>query len=556
MTNEKMMDEKSFDALLNEVGSNPREGFLTKATVLSVDKAGIHVDVGLKTESIISQREFGGDEVKAGDIVDVFVERYEGPEGSVVASRSKARREKAWVVLEEKVANGESIDGIITEHVRGGFIVDVYGVQAFMPGSHAGTRPNEQFEIPTPTQEFKIIKMDRARSNVIVSRRLVLEKSQKANREEFLKSMKVNSIVKGIVKNITDYGAFVDIGGMDGLLHVTDLSWKRVNHPKEILKVGQELDVKIIDFNKETQRVSLGVKQLTDNPWAEEFNKVKVGDRLFGKVSSVTDYGAFVELDNGLEGLVHMSEMSWTKKNIHPNKIVSEGEKIEVEVIEKDKEKRRLSFGLKQCKANPWNTYAKEHKAGEIIESTIKNITEFGLFIGLNDEIDGMVHIGDLDWDKPAEESIKEYKTGDKIKAKILDIQAEKERISLSIKHAKEDRKDASSSVKKGTVVNAVITEISDDALIVDLDGARGTISKMDLSQNKSDCDLSKFKVGDKVEAKVVSLLKDRTAKLSIKAFDFDEQKKTLKEYDKPVSSGSVLKDILGEAIEAKKSDK
>ncbi|MBN2780015.1 MAG: 30S ribosomal protein S1, partial [Alphaproteobacteria bacterium] len=548
MSDEKLMDAASFEALLTQADSAPREGFLTKATVLAVDKAGIHVDVGLKTESIISPREFGGDEVNVGDIVDVYVERYEGPTGSVIASRSKARREKAWVILEEKIANGESIEGSIIENVRGGFIVDVYGVQAFMPGSHAGTRPNEKIEIPSEKQEFKVIKMDRARANVIVSRRAVLEKTQRANREEFLQNMKVDSVVKGIVKNITDYGAFVDIGGLDGLLHVTDLSWKRVNHPKEILKVGQELDVKIIEFDKETQRVSLGVKQLTDNPWAEEFAKIKVGSRLTGKVSSVTDYGAFVELESGLEGLIHMSEMSWTKKNIHPSKIVSEGETVEVEVLEIDTEKRRLSFGLKQCKPNPWDAYTKEHAIGDIVESTIKNITEFGLFIGLNDEIDGMVHIGDLDWDKSGEEAIKEYKIGDKIKAKILDIKPEKERISLSLKHAVEDRTEsaATASAKKGQVAKAVITEITDNALIVEFDGAKGMISKMDLAQSKADCDLGKFKVGETVEAKVLSTLKDGMTKLSIKAHETEEQKKVLKEYDKPAESGSVLKDILG----------
>ncbi|MHA1540976.1 MAG: 30S ribosomal protein S1 [Alphaproteobacteria bacterium] len=548
------LNNKEFDALLESASSNPREGYLAKATVLNVDKAGVHIDVGLKTEGVIPANEFGGDIPKQNDIIDVFVERYEGPDGNVLASRSKARREKAWVVLDEKIANKEPVEGVVTEHIRGGFLVDIYGIQAFMPGSHASLRYNEKITIPSPKQEFKIIKLDRASANLIVSHRLVLEKTEKKRRTEFLKDMKVGAITKGTVKNLTEYGAFVDIGGMDGLLHVTDISWKRIGHPKEVLKVGQELDVKITDYNKETQRVSLGVKQLTDNPWAKEFEKIKVGDRLKGKVSSVTEYGAFIELENELEGLVHMSEMSWTKKNVHPSTIVKKGQQVEVQVVEVDLQKKRISLGLKQCLPNPWVAYAEKHSEGEIIESKIKNITEFGVFIGLDDQIDGMVHIGDLDWDKDSTEILKEYKVGDVVKAKIIEILPMKERVSLSIKHVKEDRKEVSS--KKGSTVSGKIIEITDSELIIDLDGAKGSVSKMNLAKEKSDCDLSKFKVNTQIDAKVLSVLKDGTAKLSIKAFDIEQEKKALKEYENPEQTGSVLKDILGEAIEAKKDKK
>ncbi len=360
MSEQKLMDDQSFNDLLSSSEASPREGFLTKASVLSVDKSIVKVDVGLKTEGNINRHEFGADEVKTGDIVDVYIERYEGPRGEVIASRSRARREKAWTVLEEKVAKGENAEGIIIEHVRGGFIVDIYGISAFMPGSQAATRSGEQIDLPTEKQEFKILKMDHARSNVIVSRRSIIEEAQRGKREIFMRSIQVGAKVKGIVKNITEYGAFVDIGGMDGLLHVTDLSWKRVANTKEILSVGQEIEVKIIDFNPETQRISLGMKQLQEDPWGEELSKTKSGDRLKGKVASITDYGAFVELPNGIEGLVHVSEMSWTKKNIHPNRILKIGDMIDVEVLEVNNEKRRLSLGMKQCIQNPWTKYGEK----------------------------------------------------------------------------------------------------------------------------------------------------------------------------------------------------
>ena len=372
MSEEKLMDAQSFEALLDSSDLNPREGFLTKATVIAVEKDYVKADVGLKTEATISIREFGADEVKVGDIVDVYVERYEGPKGAVIASRSKARREKAWSVLEEKVANGETVDGIIIEHVRGGYIVDVYGVSAFLPGSQAEIRPSEKrIEIPSEKKEFKIIKMDHARSNVIVSRRAVLEEQQREQRESFFRTLQVGATVKGTIKNITDYGAFVDIGGMDGLLHVTDISWNRVSNPREVLSVGDQLDVKIIDFNPETQRISLGLKQLSEDPWAGKLDKINVGDRMKGKVATLTDYGAFVELPDSIEGLVHVSEMSWTKKNVHPSKFLTVGDEVEVEVLEVDSEKRRLSLGIKQCKENPWIAYAASHKIGDIVDSEV-----------------------------------------------------------------------------------------------------------------------------------------------------------------------------------------
>ncbi|MBN2675669.1 MAG: 30S ribosomal protein S1 [Alphaproteobacteria bacterium] len=555
MSEEKfMMDDTSFESLLDKANLNPREGFLTKATVLNVEKEFIHADVGLKTEALIPTREFGGDEVKIGDIIDVYIERYEGPQGKVIASRLKARREKAWTLLEEKVANNETVEGSVVEHVRGGFIVDLYGVSAFLPGSQAGTRLGEKIDIPTPKQEFKVLKMDHSRSNVIVSRRALLEEAERGKREEFMRNIQIGTIAKGLVKNITDYGAFVDIGGMDGLLHVTDMSWNRISNPRDFLKVNQEIDVKIIDFNPETQRISLGVKQLSEDPWAGKLDELSVGQRLKGKISNITDYGAFVELENGIEGLIHVSEMSWTKKNIHPSKIIEVGQEVEIQVLEVDSEKRRLSFGLKQCLENPWVKFAQEHKDGEIINSEVKNITEFGLFIGLDSEIDGMIHIGDLDWDQPGEDVIKSYKVGDKVQAKIIDIQPEKERVSLSIKHVKEDRKEV--RIDRNAVVSGEIIEIKEDGIVVDIEGAKGFVSKMDLAEEKSECQPNNFKVGAKITAKSLgSKTRDGMMKLSIKAHDLHEQKKIMKEYSQP-ESGAVLKNILGDAFEEAQKEK
>ena len=446
---------------------------------------------------------------------------------------------------------GERVNGVIFGRVKGGFTVDLNGAIAFLPGSQIDIRPIRDI---TPlmgiTQPFQILKMDKVRGNIVVSRRVVLEETRAEARAELINDLKEGSILEGVVKNITDYGAFIDLGGVDGLLHVTDISWRRINHPAEVLSVGQTIKVQVIKFNEDNQRISLGMKQLESDPWAKVEGKYNVGDVYTGKVTNITDYGAFVELENGIEGLVHVSEMSWTRKNVHPGKIVSTSQEVEVKVLEVDADKRRISLGIKQCTPNPWAAYIEEHAVGSVIQGKIKNITEFGLFVGLSDEIDGMIHLSDISWDKAGEEAVKEYSKGQDVEAKIIDVDVEKERISLGIKQLTENTVAAAlEGIKKGDVVKATVTSVEDKVVNVDVNGLSASIKKADLSKDKALQDTANFKEGDVVEAKVTTVdKKNSKVTLSIKALEIEEEKKTLEEYSS-ATGNSALGDALGEAL-------
>ena len=534
------------------------EGYVTKGTVVDVQKDFVIVNVGLKSEGRIDIREFHGDEVKVGDIVDVYVERYEGRDGLLIASREKARKEEIWKEIEKQVADNKIVTGKITERVRGGFTVDLDGVPAFMPSSQLDVNPIKDVNaIMNKPMEFKIIKMDKLRSNLIVSHRAILEGDRAEKRDEIIKNIKIGDVMEGVIKNITDYGVFIDLGGVDGLLHITDISWKRVSNPNEIFQVGQKINVKVINFDRESGRVSLGTKQLETDPW-EKISKFEVGKIYKGTVTNLTDYGAFIDLDDGIEGLVHVSEISWTKKNVHPSKVISTGDKVDVMVLEIDTEKRRISLGLKQCTPNPWKDFADAHNVGDVIEGEIKNITEFGIFVSLGNDLDGMVHLSDIDWDKNPEEAVKDYSKGMTISTKILEIDADKERISLGIKQLKEDRgAESLTRVHKGDVVTCVVKEIKEDGINVDVNGLNGFIKTADLSKVKAEQRPDRFAVDEKVDAKVVGI-DSRTMQLtlSIRAYEIEEEKKIMKEYGS-TDTGALLGDILGASIkEAEKKSK
>ena len=546
------MTENFADLLNEQFGDNGILGTVVKGTIIKVSPDFVTVDVGLKSEGNIPLREFGTNpELKAGDVVEVLVDRYEDRDGNIVLSREKARREEVWADLEKSMNAGERVNGVIFGRVKGGFTVDLNGAIAFLPGSQIDIRPIRDI---TPlmgiSQPFQILKMDKVRGNIVVSRRVVLEETRAEARAELIDGIKEGAILDGVVKNITDYGAFIDLGGVDGLLHVTDISWKRINHPAEVLTVGQNVKVQVIRFNEDNQRISLGMKQLENDPWQAVADKYKVGEVYTGKVTNITDYGAFVELEDGIEGLVHVSEMSWTRKNVHPGKIVSTSEEVQVKILEVDPEKRRISLGIKQCMANPWAAYIEEHPVGSVITGKIKNITEFGLFVGLTDEIDGMIHLSDISWDKSGEEAVKDYSKGQEIEAKIIDVDVEKERISLGIKQLSEDTvSEALSGMKKGDVVKAVVKATEDKGIIVEVNGLSTLIKKADLSKDKAGQNPDNFKEGDEVEAKVTSLdKKNGKFGLSIKALEVEEEKKVLEEYSN-TSSGSSLGDALGEAL-------
>ena len=544
---------ENFEELLNEqFGDNGITGSVVKGTIIRLTSDFATVDVGLKSEGRIPLREFGQNpEIKVGDIVEVYVDRYEDRDGNIVLSREKARREEAWVDLEKSLNAGERVNGVIFGRVKGGFTVDLNGAIAFLPGSQIDIRPIRDI---TPlmgvVQPFQILKMDKVRGNIVVSRRVVLEETRAEARAELINDLKEGSILEGVVKNITDYGAFIDLGGVDGLLHVTDISWRRINHPAEVLSVGQTIKVQVIKFNEDNQRISLGMKQLESDPWAKVEGKYNVGDVYTGKVTNITDYGAFVELENGIEGLVHVSEMSWTRKNVHPGKIVSTSQEVEVKVLEVDADKRRISLGIKQCTPNPWAAYIEEHAVGSVIQGKIKNITEFGLFVGLSDEIDGMIHLSDISWDKAGEEAVKEYSKGQDVEAKIIDVDVEKERISLGIKQLTENTVAAAlEGIKKGDVVKATVTSVEDKVVNVDVNGLSASIKKADLSKDKALQDTANFKEGDVVEAKVTTVdKKNSKVTLSIKALEIEEEKKTLEEYSSSTGN-SALGDALGEAL-------
>ena len=542
---------ENFEALLNErYGDKGITGSVVKGTIIRVTPDFAIVDVGLKSEGRIPLREFGQNaELKAGDQVEVYVDRYEDKDGNIVLSREKARREEAWQDLEKCLNSGERVNGVIFGRVKGGFTVDLNGAIAFLPGSQIDIRPIRDI---TPlmgiTQPFQILKMDKVRGNIVVSRRVVLEET----RAELINDLKEGSVLEGVVKNITDYGAFIDLGGVDGLLHVTDISWKRINHPAEVLSVGQTVKVQVIKFNEDNQRISLGMKQLESDPWQNVADKYKVGEVYTGKVTNITDYGAFVELEDGIEGLVHVSEMSWTRKNVHPGKIVSTSQEVEVKVLEVDADKRRISLGIKQCTPNPWAAYVEEHPVGSVIEGKIKNITEFGLFVGLSDEIDGMIHLSDISWDKAGEEAVKDYTKGQDIQAKIIDVDVEKERISLGIKQLTENTlATALDGLKKGDVVKATVTGIEDKAVNVEVNGIAASIKRTDLSKDKAAQNPENYKEGDVIEAKVTSVdKKNNKIGLSVKALEIEEEKKALEEYSSNSSEGSSsLGDALSEAL-------
>ena len=547
---------EDFVAMFNQNYGNQEtlQGFATKGTVKDIRGDFVLVDVGLKSEGRVPLKEFGASVPKVGDIIDVFVERYESREGTAVLSFAKARAEKAWKDLEKIVADGEDPTGTIIDVVRGGYTVDINGVFAFMPSSQVDHKPiRDAKSMIGLTDKFRVLKMDALRTNAIVSRRAIQSDTIAAQQAEAMKNISLGAVLEGTVKNITDYGVFVDLGGIDGLLHVTDLSWKRVNHPRELVKVGDKIKVKVIQFDAESHRISLGAKQLEDDPWETASRAFNVGDTVTGKVASLTDYGAFIDLGNNIEGLVHMSELSWTNKNIHPSKVLTVGQEINVVVLDIDQEKRRISLGYKQLQPNPWKQFAETHNVGDVVTGPIKNTTEFGLFVALTPELDGMVHISDLSWNKLDEEELKKFVRGQEVTAKILDINPEKERVTLGIKQLTESAENNAVAIKKGAVVSGTVSEITPDELIVSLSGdVKGIIRRTDLSREKAEQDTSKYKVGDTVEASVVSV-EDNTVKLSIRLLQVTLEKQAVKEFSHEDDSGSVLGDILGAAIENSK---
>ncbi|MBQ5700479.1 MAG: 30S ribosomal protein S1, partial [Alphaproteobacteria bacterium] len=541
-----------FDA--NYGSQETLQGYATKGTVKDIRGDFAMVDVGLKSEGRVPLKEFGASVPSVGDIIDVFVERYESREGTAILSYTKARAEKAWKDLEKTVAEGIDPEGTIIDVVRGGFTVDINGVFAFMPSSQVDHKPiRDAKSLIGLKDKFRVLKMDALRTNAIVSRRAIQSDTIAAAQREAMKNISLGAVLEGTVKNITDYGVFVDLGGIDGLLHVTDLSWKRVNHPRELVHVGEKITVKVIQFDPESHRISLGMKQLEDDPWETASRAFNVGDTVSGKVSSLTDYGAFIDLGNNIEGLVHMSELSWTNKNIHPSKVLQNGADVNVVVLGIDQDKRRISLGYKQLQPNPWKQFAETHNVGDVITGPIKNTTEFGLFVALTPELDGMVHISDLSWNKLDEEELKKFVRGQEVTAKILDINPEKERVTLGIKQLTESAENNAAAIKKGAVVCGTVSEITPDELVLTLAGdVRGVIRRTDLSREKSEQDTSKYNVGDSVEASVVSV-EDNNVKLSIRALQVTLEKQAVKEFANEADSGSVLGDILGAAIENSK---
>ncbi len=539
-----------------------QEGAVVKGTVVAIERDHAVIDVGLKTEGRVAMREFSGpgrdSAVKIGDTVEVYLERVENALGEAVLSRDKARREESWGKLEKAFQNNEKVQGIIFNQVKGGFTVDLDGAVAFLPRSQVDIRPiRDVSPLMNNPQPFQILKMDRRRGNIVVSRRTVLEETRAEQRQELVQNLEEGQVIDGVVKNITDYGAFVDLGGIDGLLHVTDIAWRRVNHPSEVLNIGQQVKVKIIKINHETHRISLGMKQLLDDPWQGIEAKYPVGARFKGRVTNITDYGAFVELEPGIEGLIHVSEMSWTKKNVHPGKIVSTSQEVEVQVLEVDPVKRRISLGLKQTMRNPWEVFVEKYPAGSVVEGEVKNKTEFGLFLGLDGDVDGMVHLSDLDWKRPGEQVIEEYKKGDKVKAQVLDVDVEKERISLGIKQlagGTTDAEPAAGELKKGAVVTCEVTEVKEGGIDVNIVGTDfvSFIKRSELARDRSEQRPDRFAVGQKVDARVTQFdRRTRRVTVSIKALEVAEEKEAIAQYGSS-DSGATLGDILGTALKRK----
>ena len=550
--------QESFAALFEESlhRKEMRVGEVITAEVVRVDQNVVVVNAGLKSESVIPIEEFRNDrgevEVKVGDFVPVAIEALEDGYGETRLSRDKAKRLAAWLDLEKALESGNTAQGVITGKVKGGLTVMINGIRAFLPGSLVDMRPvKDTSPYEGKTMEFKVIKLDRKRNNVVVSRRAVLEQNQGAEREALLASLQEGTVVKGIVKNITDYGAFVDLGGIDGLLHVTDIAWRRVNHPTEVLNIGQQVKVKIIKINHETHRISLGMKQLLDDPWQGIESKFPVNAKLRGRVTNITDYGAFVELEPGIEGLIHVSEMSWTKKNVHPGKIVSTSQEVEVQILEVDPVKRRIPLGLKQTMRNPWEVFVEKYPSGSVIEGEVKNKTEFGLFLGLDGDVDGMVHLSDLDWKRPGEQVIEEFKKGDKVKAQVLDVDVEKERISLGIKQLAGDPLETAGDLKKGAVVTCEVTEVKEGGIDVKIVGTDLTtfIKRAELARDRGEQRPERFSVGQKVDARVTQFdRRTHKVQVSIKALEVAEEKEAIAQYGS-TDSGATLGDILGTAL-------
>jgi small subunit ribosomal protein S1 len=550
--------QEEFAALLEESfkTTDIEEGAVVKGRIVAIENDLAVIDVGLKTEGRVALKEFGlngrGVAVGVGDEVEVYLERVENAMGEAVLSREKARREESWNRLEEKFNAAEKVEGVIFNKVKGGFTVDLDGAVAFLPGSQVDIRPVRDIgPLMNVPQPFQILKMDRRRGNIVVSRRSVLEETRAEQRSEIVAKLEEGQTVDGVVKNITDYGAFIDLGGIDGLLHVTDMAWRRVNHPSEILNVGDTVKVQIVRINPDTHRISLGMKQLESDPWEGIEAKYPLGARFTGKVTNITDYGAFVELEPGVEGLIHVSEMSWVKKNVHPGKIVSTSQEVEVQVLEVDPHKRRISLGLKQTQENPWVGFAEKYPKGTEISGQVRNVTEFGLFIGLDGGIDGMVHLSDLDWNKPGEEALKEYNKGDEVRAVVLDTDPDKERISLGVKQLGSDPFQSAGTLKKGAIVTCEVLEVKEGGLEVKIAGTDMTafIRRGDLSRDRSEQRPERFSPGDMVDAALQSLDKNsRRITLSIKALEIAEEKEAVAQYGS-TDSGASLGDILGAAL-------
>ncbi len=547
---------EEFEALLNESFEidTPAEGSVVKGKVIAIEAGQAIIDVGYKMEARVELKEFANPgeapEIAVGDEVEVFLDRVENSRGEASISRDKARREAAWDKLEKAYSDDARVEGAIFGRVKGGFTVDLGGAVAFLPGSQVDVRPvRDAGPLMGLKQPFQILKMDRRRGNIVVSRRAILEESRAEQRAEVISKIQEGDAVDGIVKNITEYGAFVDLGGVDGLLHVTDMAWRRVNHPSEIVTIGETVKVQIIKINKETHRISLGMKQLQDDPWDAVESKYSLGSTHQGRVTNITDYGAFVELEAGVEGLVHVSEMSWTKKNVHPGKIVSTSQEVEIMVLEIDSTKRRVSLGLKQTQRNPWEVFAESNPVGTQVEGEVKNITEFGLFIGLENDIDGMVHLSDLSWDQRGEEAIQNYRKGDSVQAVVSEVDIEKERISLSVKSLDNSFSEVVDGVKRGSIITVVVTAIEDGGIEVEYEGMKSFIRRSDLSRDRAEQRPDRFSVGNKVDVRVTNVdAKTRRLGLSIKAREIAEEKEAVQQYGSS-DSGASLGDILGAAL-------
>ena len=561
---EEFSTGESFADLFEESIKEERtEGSVVEGRVISIENDYVTIDVGLKSEGKVPMKEFTSSDdaitVKEGDLIDVYIERLEGQNGMAQLSYEKAVRQRAWKNLEDNYKEGDTVDGVIFGRVKGGFTVDIGGVVAFLPGSQVDIRPIKDINpLLNVKQPFQILKMDYKQGNIVVSRRSILEESRQEARDEMLAGISEGQTLEGIVKNITDYGAFIDLGSVDGLLHVTDISWSRISHPSEVLTLGQKLNVKVIKFNEETKRISLGIKQLEENPWQGVASKYPAGSKHTGTVTNITDYGAFVELEQGIEGLVHVSEISWAKGNAHPSRLLAVGQEVKIQVLDMDIEKHRISLGIKQCEDNPWSEFAAKHPEGTIVEGEVRNQVDFGLFVGLEGGVDGLVHISDVSWSESPEEELKKFNSGDKIEVKVLGIDVSKERISLGIKQLDDAPKQESlKGLQKGAVVTCIVSSVREDGIEVEFEEFKGIfIKRNDLARERVEQRPDRFAVGDRVDAKVFSVDKNSMkVNLSIKALEVEEQKRAIAEYGS-TDSGASLGDILGAALNSTSDEK